>query len=365
MVIAIKAFPDAFGTPQVAGSREYDPALDQQRRDVEAVLSKATLPLDASSQAYRDILVTEVNKKVVAREKLQNSVAAADAREMFQQRLDFRRALIAFKNAAAEAGNVQGFIIGPAVAGLATVGIADWIKTGDGAEHWARLTIASDRFQNGQSRRVGREFGDNRISNYDAESYKKLVAGIGKGKKFNKALIEDGLRRSSRELTDLMSLGGKVGWAERELEQAARAGVDFSALKTKENWHGHGYYGKNRYYSTGQQAPSLPPEKRDSIRLEGQIQDTLYGDKYTIPRVDYTTDELPTFQEGRERTRDNPAISATPVLRKGPLQLERYIENQVELARRERRPVSTEIMRERVLRGILRYNIWRDTLSGR
>ena len=84
-------------------------------------------------------------------------------------------ALLNFKNAAAEAGNVQGFITGRLVATASRLGFSDFIK-GEGAEAWNRLTAASDRFQEGQSRRVGREFGDDRISNYDAEAYKKLVA---------------------------------------------------------------------------------------------------------------------------------------------------------------------------------------------
>ena len=357
VAVAIRAFPDAFGAPQVPGSPStYDSGLAQRRRDIEAVLPNVRLLVDASPQDSRAVIAEAAAKKAAARNKLQNSSAAVDARDLFQQRLDFRRALIDFRNAAAAAGNIEGFVTGPITAGLARVGIADWIKTG-GAEHWERLTIASDRFQNGQSRRVGKEFGDVRISNYDAEAYRTLVAGINKGKTFNKTLVEDGLRRSNRELTDLMSIGGKVGWTERELKQAAEAGVDFSELRTMEDWHGYGYYGKDRYSSTRQQALSLSQDQRNNIRSQGQLKDTLYGGKYTVPKVSYSTDTVPTWQRGREKTDQGPAIKPTLTKRLGPLEFEVYLKAQADAA-----DVSLDVMRQRVVRGIQSYNIWQGTL---
>ena len=357
VAVAIRAFPNAFGAPQVPGSPStYDSGLAQQRRDIEAVLPNVRLLVDASPQDSRAVIAEAAAKKAAARDKLQNSSAAGDARELYQQRLDFRRALLDFRNAAAAAGNIEGFVTGPVTAALARVGIADWIKT-DGAEHWERLTIASDRFQNGQSRRVGKEFGDNRISNYDAEAYRTLVASINKGRAFNKNLVEDGLRRSNKELTDLMSLGGKVGWTERELRQAAEAGVDFSELKTMEDWHGYGYYGKDRYRSTRQQALPLSQDQRNNIRSQGQLKDTLYGGRYTVPKVSYSTDTVPTWQRGRGKTARGPAIKPTQTKRLGPLEFEVYLKSQANAA-----GVSLDVMRQRVVRGIQSYNIWQRTL---
>ena len=145
-----------------------------------------------------------------------------------------------------------------------------------------------------------------------------------------------------------MSIGGKVGWTERELRQAAEAGVDFSQLKTMEDWHGHGYYGKNRYSTTRQQSPALSQDDRNSIRIQGQLKDSMYGDRYTTPTVDYSTDRLPTFRLPGD-------INPTPIKRFDSYEFDQYIEDQA-----RRAGVSKEVMRKRVLRGILNYNVLRD-----
>ena len=338
---ASELFPSAFEiiSPDDVG-------MIQRRYDIEKVLPNVRLVAGADSTDHRALIQKAVVKKAEARKKLQNSVDARLAKENFGPAQEFRRALIEFKNAAAETG-VEGFFTGRFAGTLARVGFADFIA-GDGAEHWNRLTVASDRFQNGISRRVGRDFGDNRISNYDAEAYKKLVADIKKGKKFNRVLIEDGLKRVLRDMTSLMSYGGKVGWTERELKQAAEAGVNFSELKTMEDWHGHGYYGENRYSTTRQQSPALSQDDRNNIRTQGQLKDSMYGNKYTTPTVNYSTDRLPTFRLPGDR---NP----TPIKRFDSFEFDQYIENQARIA-----GVDEEVMRKRVLRGILNYNVLRD-----
>ena len=154
-----------------------------------------------------------------------------------------------------------------------------------------------------------------------------------------------------------MSIGGKVGWTERELRQAAEAGVDFSELKTMENWHGYGYYGKDRYSATRQRTPSLSQNQRDVIRTQGQLKDTMYGGQYTVPNVNYSTDALPTFQRGTEETDDGPAIAATGVSRKGPIQFDVYIRK---LAKKADVPV--DVMRRRVVQGIISYNTFREQI---
>ena len=154
-----------------------------------------------------------------------------------------------------------------------------------------------------------------------------------------------------------MSLGGKVGWTERELRQSAEAGVDFSELRTMENWHGHGYYGKDRYSATRQQTPSLSQNQRDVIRTQGQLKDTMYGGQYTVPDVDYLTDTLPTFQRAREESSEGPAIPATRVLQKGPFEFQKYIES---LARSS--GVSEDVIRKRVVQGIISYNTFREQI---
>jgi len=338
---ASELFPSAF---EIISPDDVE--MIQRRYDIEKILPNVRLVAGADSTDHRALIQAAFVKKAEARNKLQNSVDARLAKENFGYAQEFRRALIDFKNAAAETG-VEGFFTGRVAETLSRVGLADFIA-GDGAEHWNRLTIASDRFQDGISRRVGRDFGDNRISNYDAEAYKKLVADIKKGAKFNRVLIEDGLKRVLRDMTSLMSYGGKVGWTERELKQAAEAGVDFSELKTMEDWHGYGYYGKNRYATTRQQSPALSQDDRNNIRTQGQLKDSMYGNKYTTPTVNYSTDRLPTFRLPGDR---NP----TPIKRFDSFEFDQYIKTQA-----RRAGVAEEVMRKRVLRGILNYNVLRD-----
>ena len=357
VAVATRAFPEAFGKPQVAGTDLYDSGFVQQRKDVEQVLPEVRLLAGGSLQEYRTILAEAAAKRSTARNELQNSVDARLAREGLNYALEFRRALLDFKNAAAES-NVEGFFTGTAAGLSARLGFSKWIA-GSGSEHWNRLSIASERLQEGISRRVGKDFGDDRISNYDAKAYKKLVADIRSGKAYNRILVNDGLQRIGRDMTDLMAYGGKVGWTEGELRQAAEAGVDFSELKTMENWHGYGYYGKDRYSSTRQQAPSLSQEQRNNLKTQGALKDTLYGGKYTVPAVNYSTDTLPTFQRGREKTDTGPAVPPTKTLVKGPIEFETYIKNQAEAADPK---VTVDVMRQRIVRGILGYNIFRETL---
>ena len=354
--IATMVFPNAFGAPQVAGTDSYDSNLVQRRRDIEAAIPRSTLVIGASDDDYRKVLADRADNISAARDKLQNSKGARDARDAFLLFGQFRQGLIDFKNAARES-DVEGFATGRLAAGLSRLGFAKFISE-EGAEHWRRLTAASDRFQEGISRRVGKDFGDDRISNTDAVAYQKLVADIKRGKGFNRILIEDGLSRIKNNMADLMSRGGRVGWTERELRQAAEAGVDFSDLETLENWHGHGYYGKDRYAATRQRTPSLSENQRDIIRTQGQLKDTMYGGQYTIPDVNYLTDETPTFERGREETDQGAAVEPTRTLRKGPIQFDRYVK---ELARRA--GVNVDVMRERVVRGIISYNIFRDQIG--
>ena len=355
MKVAITIFPDVFGDPEPAGTKAFDPNVVQRRRDIEAALVNSTLRIGASDDDYRKVISEEARKIADKRNAQQSKKAASDARDEFRTRLEFRRSLLDFKNAAIQAGNVEGIVTGRIAAVASRIGLDEFIA-GDGAEAWRRLTAASDKLQRGQSRRVGREFGDTRISNYDAADYKGLLSDITKAGEFNRTLIENGLRLVDRELEGFMRLGGQVDWTEGELRQAAEAGVDFSNLETKENWHGHGYYGKSRFFSTRQKVPSLSQSQINAVRTQGQLKDTMFGNKYILPDVNYGTDELPTYQRARAATDNQEATPETRTLVKGPLQLERYIES---LARRYE--VSKDVIRERIVRSIISFNQFRDT----
>jgi len=365
--VASVAFPGAFGNVGAPGTDDYDFGQDQQRRDVESVLPNVRLRADATSDNHKAVIQKAVIQKVAARDKLQNGPDARVARDSFGYALEFRRALLDFKNAAAES-NVEGFATGTAAAVAAKLGFADWLA-GAGAVHWRRLTIASERLRFGISRRVGKDFGDDRISDLDAQAYAQLVAAIKNSTTFNRILVDDGLRRVNRDMTDLMAYGGKVGWTKRDLKRAAEAGVDFSELSTQMNWHGYGYYGQNRYSSTRQRTPSLTTADRSAIRSEGKLKDTMYGGQYTVPSVNYKTDNVPTFTQGRAASKGNPAVPPTAVLRLDPEGFRFWLEGKAKKAALFGKNSSPEEiqagmaeMRRRVVRGILRYNIWRNNL---
>ena len=151
-----------------------------------AGLRNAALNPQASSTDHRAVLQKVAIASREKREKIQNKLSD-DANELFETRLAFRDALLQFKNAAIETG-VAGYATGTAAGVLTKVGFAEFIS-GEGSKHWARLKAASDRMSAGHSRRVGREFGDNRISNYDATDYKTLLPSIKNGEEFNRILV--------------------------------------------------------------------------------------------------------------------------------------------------------------------------------
>jgi len=344
--VATEHFPDAFGFTGEAGTDSYVPELITQRADIEAGLRNARILPDANRADHRASIQSSAENIREARETVQNKDAAADAQEEVNLRLEFRRALLAFRNAAAET-NVEGFWTGTLAAGLARVGLGDFISK-EGAEHWERLTVASDRLSEGLSRRVGKEFGDVRISNYDAKAYQKLLANIKRGGDYNQFLIDDGLALLNRELDRFMQLGGKVAYSEKLLQQVAEAGVDFSQLKTQMNWHGHGYYGKNRYAASLQKMPSLSTDQRNTLVTSGKLQDTMYSGFYSVPMTNdgYILDTPFAWSE------------ATSISRKGPIEFEDYVQKRANVAE-----ISVDAMRERIVGGILSHNVWRDTQS--
>ena len=350
---ASEHFPDAFESAGQPGTDSFDEARVQERSDIETAVRTARLLIRADSQDHRAVIQDGAIKLSDARKKAQDSRDAysTDVGHL----LDFRKALLDFKNAAAES-NVEGFFTGTFAGTAAQLGFAKFIA-GEGAEAWSRLSQASNRLAHGFSRRVGREFGDQRISNWDAASYQKLLANIKKGKNYNKYLVSDGLKQINTDLGRFMQMGGKAYYSKNLLNEVAEAGVDFSDLKTQLGWHGHGYYGENRYQSTRQKMPSLSPAARNAIRGKGELKATLYGDKYTVPvGVSYMTDDLPRFTTGREKTATSPEIKATKIKRMGPREFEVYMKNYAEAA-----GVSPEEMRKRIVRGIQSYSMWRDT----
>ncbi len=340
---AAAAFPGVFrytgeGTP---GTEDYDEGLVQQRLDLEANLRNANLVLGASPEDHRAILQKSAQETAEKRQTAQDGDRGyrQEQSDTLAERLSFRSALLQFRNAAAQT-NVAGFVTGTLAGGAAKLGFAPFIA-GEGAEHWERLKVASDRMESGYSRREGRQFGDTRISNYDAADYKMILPSIRKGEEFNAIIIENALARNSLELNEMMEEGGNVGWSRRQLEDAARAGVNFAALRTKQNWHGHGFYGRNRYQTSRQLAPTLNEVQRSDLRTQGQLRDAMYGGQFTVPLVNYSDDSY-SFN------------ADTKVSRMGPLQLRAFIKNRAEAT-----GISVQEFRKRITQGIIAYGTFR------
>ena len=357
MRVATGSFPEAFGFVGEPGTGNFDAELAQRRFDTEAGLRNAVLRVGATPEDHRAVLQTEAAKIAKDRTTEQNKVGATYAIEEVRLRLEFRRALLDFKNAAAET-NVEGFWTGTLAKIAATVGFADFIAGGEGAEHWERLTAASEKLAQGLSRRVGRDYGDDRISNYDAQAYQKLLASIEKGGRYNAILVEDSLGRLNREITGYMQIGGKVAYSESLLKEVAEAGVDFSKLRTQMNWHGYGYYGNNRYAASRQPTPSLSQDQYGTLRSSGQLKDTLYGGQYMVPMIDYaalTSGEKPRFTLGAAETETSVAVDPTKIRKRGPYEFERFVAKQARDA-----GVDVDVMRKLVEQAVVTYYNWRD-----
>jgi hypothetical protein len=342
---AVSLFPNAFSKPIRPGTTAYDAGIVQLRKDIEAVLPQVRLLVNTTPEDRRQIISEAVSKKVEARTKKQNKKGMDELREFLNQRIAFRQDLLNFRNAARRTSGAEGPITGRILL-ASRLGFSDFIKTEEGARALALLTQTSDRFLSGQSRKLGKEFGDDRISNYDAEAYKKLVADIRNSATFNKALIDTALRRVNGEISGLMRMGGDVAWTPDELTRAAEVGVDFSQMSTTENWHGYGFYGKEKFPTTRQDVLSLSDDQRNVMRKAGLLKDAMYDGRYEVPQLNYTDPNNP-----------NPTIPTdVQTTRMGPRQFDQYIRNLVNAPAARNANITENEIRRRVTNGILQYD---------
>ena len=276
--VAEESFPETFSQYDVANVD-----ANQRRADIEAALPRVQFDLNKETEDHRQKILDAANKIETERNKLQTKPSSLDAEEQVANQLIFRQALLDFENAALAAGNVTGFITGPLVKGAVAIGMADFVQ-GAGKDAYERLVAAGDELERGWSRKIGRtEFLDTRISNYDAMEYKHLVAKITSSPEYNRVLIQQALKKVDRNLTNWMDVAGRVAYSERILNEVAKTGVDFSALRTRNNWDGYGYFGRNKFVTSGQSMPGLSDERRETMKAEGRLADTQYKGTYMMP----------------------------------------------------------------------------------
>ena len=307
--IATELFPNLYKTPAQPRTKGYYTEDVQQRKDQEVGLFTAGLSVSDSSEVLREKINDAATKVADERKKWQLRKSAAEVQKEVNERLDYRAALLNFRNALLESEDAAGWISGRLTKAMVKLGWEGFLKKDPAiAEAYRELRFASNRFEAGFSRKMGHEFGDERISVYDVEDYKKLVANIVESPEYNRTIIDNGLRMINSDLTNWMALGGRVGFDERTLERVAKSGVDFSKLKTMEHWHGYGYYGKNRYHATKQPQRSLTDSQRLELRTEGKLEDSKYRDRFVVPLVNWAErndtggPKRPSFSrtEGRE-----------------------------------------------------------------
>jgi hypothetical protein len=206
---------------------------------------------------------------------------------------------------------------------------------------------------------MGKEFGDDRISVYDVVDYKKLVPNITNSPEFARTIIENGLGMINSDLTNWMALGGRVGFDERTLERVAKAGVDFSKLKTVENWHGYGYYGKNRYRATKQPQRTLTDSQRLELRTEGKLEDSMYRGNFVVPIVNWGTKKDTGGFESPRFSREGGRETTTQVMNK--YMFNSLVEGVARDVYKTDKPTSEQLrkIRKHITDGIVDYSEWR------
>ena len=352
MKIAVDAFPVAFGPPAHSVPEDI-----QLRAAVESALRKISFDPRGSPRDHANILRQAVIKAQKDRTAWQFKESAGKTEKEVNLRLDFRQAMLNYRAAARRAGEAEGWFSGRLTRAAVTLGWEKWMKSPEGAQAWRELRLASERFESGFSRRMGREFGDERIAVYDVKDYKKLVANMLEQEDYNEDLIANGLRFITSDLTNWMALGGRIDFDERTLRRAAQAGVDFSKLSSKENWHGHGYYGGNRYEMSRQNMPRLSEGERASIFAEGSLNDSMYRGMFTVPKVPF----------GRGPPRFTESTTAQLMT---PSMLEALVANLAETNAVERAgedakatPEDIENARRNVIQGILGFSAYQNTFG--
>ena len=345
--VATTHFPNAMdisvlGDPNKGIRGGYNPEVVTDRLRIERVLGEVLLRANDNEEQHRAVIQEAAAKLAAKQEALQ--ARSAPRQEEVALRLALRQALLNFKNASVRT-KIQGFVTGTLAKFASTVGWAETLA-GDMAPHWRALTVASDRLSEGLSRRQGKqEFGDDRISNADAVAYKKLVADISKGANINKLLIDQHLARLEKEIGGIVKkFGGSTAFERETLEEVTRMGVDLSEASTKNEWHGHGFYGGTRFRASGQFAPTLSQDTREALRREGRLNDSMYLDKFQVP-VGISYDTNPTFSKD------------TKVEEMGKPELDQLIRN----VEQDLQIPNVEAKR-RVLNGITGYYSYRDTL---
>ena len=365
--------PGNYGEP---GTDSFRPELVQARADLENALTYTPLRPSASRDDHRALLSTDAAKSRDKRDAISGK-AKSEEEKAIEDILYMREEVLAFKNAALGSQWYEGFGGGLLARTAAITGMTEWLKSDEQKDRIARLTRASEQFASGFSRKLGRGFGDSRISNYDAEAYKNLVPNMTQGELYNRIKVDDMLDKTETDLLLLVGGAGDAQYSKEILQRLAESGIDFSKLKTLHNWHGHGYFGGNVFPYTRQKMPSLSKQQYDELAQNSALKATMLGEKITIPdiafgkedwrtsietKVDYNpqTKEKVPKKDGKDTELLGDFTVGTQTHKvEGLAGFDAYID-----ALHEATQVPKEELRRRAVEGVMLYYEYRDRYEG-
>ena len=276
--VAVQAFPESYSGPMSIDNIENA----QERTDAEQALTRTTFDAFDSDLDHTTKLMEKVDERINERKSKQNSESSAAIKSYVKDNIDLLRAIHDLENVANRA-RVTGLIAGPLTAGAVYVTADDYFAEHPGA--WRKFMARIRRWQFGHSRAQGKDFGDARISNADANKYEKLIPSLTNPSKLNRAIIDDLKIQIQRNLGAAMREAGTVEFSPLTMEEAIGAGVDLSRIQPKYNWVSP-YFAPQTTRLTRNATPVFGPEKIDEIKTDALLQSIVYEGSIWVPKVE-------------------------------------------------------------------------------
>ena len=276
MVVAVNSAPDLFGEKTVGDTDDI-----QGRADREKAARTQFLDTGQSTAKWFNDLGISSDKVTSDRRKQFSGQSADQALELLQDSTRMLKEVRSFQNAMLATKGAVGWLKGNALdALLSTIG-TEWFEKND---DFANLKVEGDRHQSGLSRKTGREWGDTRISNFDAEDYKLMNAAMGKSVTLNKSLLDKYERKLLDNIRTAMKQIGVANFDKVTIEDAIKAGADISGITPKNNFYSP--YFKNKFALSNQPMPRHSDEYIQGLRKEGELERKLYKGSYLVPVID-------------------------------------------------------------------------------
>ena len=276
--VAVQAFPESYSGPMSIDNIENA----QERMDAEQALTRTTFDAFDSDLDHTTKLMGKVDERINERKSKQNSESSAAIQTYVKENIDLLRAIHDLENVANRA-NITGIVAGPLSKLAVIVNADDYFAEHPGA--WDTFITRINRWSFGHSRAQGKDFGDARISNADAQKYEKLVASLTNPKSLNRKIIDDLKIQVQRNLGNAMREAGTVAFSPITMEEAIGAGVDLSRIQPKYNWVSP-YFAPQRTRLSRNVTPVFGPEKIDAIKTDALLQSIVYEGSIWVPKTE-------------------------------------------------------------------------------